>query len=89
MQFHVADSIAFDGDAEEPVDGAEGGRQDDEDDPEPEEQVDALVEEVDGQNALYGVTVDVVAELAHLEVTHGDPRETRRLGPLLVAGQVL
>ena len=88
MQFHVAHPVALEGDAHEPVDEAEGRAQDDEHDPEPEEQVDALVEEVDRQHALHGVPVDVVAELPHLEVAHRDAGEARRLRPLLVLGQV-
>ena len=88
MQFHVAYPVALEGDAHEPVDGAEGRAQNDEHDPEPEEQVDALVEEVDRQHALHGVAVDVVAELTHLEVAHRDAGEARRLRPLLILRQV-
>ena len=43
--------------------------------PEPQEDVDLLVEQVDGQHALHAVAV-VVGHLADLEVAHGDARES-------------
>ena len=58
------------------------------DHPEPEEQVDLLVEQVDGQHALHGVALHV-AESPHLQVAHGDAREARRLGPVLAPSQLL
>ena len=45
-----------------------------ENEPEPEEDVDFLVEEVEGESALYGIAV-VVAEAADVEVAHGDSGE--------------
>ena len=45
-----------------------------EDKPEPDEDEDLLVEEVDGEDTLHGVAVDV-AELTHVEVTQRDARE--------------
>jgi len=44
----------------------------DEDKPEPDEQKDLLVEEVDGQDALDCVTVDVHALLAEMKVTESN-----------------
>ena len=57
-----------------------------EDEPEPDENKDLLVEEVDGEDTLHGVSVDV-AELTHVEVTQRDPREAFRGGPVLLAQQ--
>ncbi len=78
---------------EEAVDTGEGHI----DEPEPDEDEDLLVEEVDGQRTLHHIVVDVVAEEAHLKVAHGDAWKARRLhhlrvgergGALLVAQQI-
>ena len=53
----------------------------DEDEPEPDEEVDLLVEEVDGQDALDRVRLHV-AKLTDLEVTERDARKTWRVGPV-------
>ena len=73
-----------------PQPGGEGGasQERDEDQPEPHEDVDLLVEEVDGQHALHAVAV-VVGHLADLEVAHGHPGEAARGRPLRARHQVL
>ena len=52
---------------EEPLQHAEGGHYRNEDDPEPDEDEDFLVEEVDGKNTLHCVAMDV-AQLTHLQI---------------------
>ena len=56
------------------------------DHPEPEEQVDHLVEQIDGQHALDCVTLDVT-QTTHFEVTHCHAREPARLAPVTVTYQ--
>lgn len=57
--------------------------------PEPNENEDLLVEQVDGQRALNGVAMVVLAERAYDEVAHGDARKTRRLPEVLALEQVV
>ena len=59
-----------------------------EDDPEPDEDEDDLVEEVHREGALYGVAVNV-SKLAHLDVAEGDARKPVRGGPVLAAEHAL
>lgn len=62
--------------ASEPDDQTEDANGGNEHHPEPEEQVDLLVIEVDGQDALDGVRLDVAEVLAaDAEVAEGDARE--------------
>ncbi len=69
---------------EERVDGQGGNHEQ----PEPDEDEDLLVEQIDGQRALDCVLVVVLAESADGEVAHGDARETRRLPEVLVLHQI-
>jgi len=75
------------GDAEHPEEHRADGDRGDEYHPEPDEEEDLLVEEVDRQHALDGVALHV-AEPTDLEVAHGDAGETRRHRPV-VAGDHL
>ena len=63
------------------------GEHGDEHEPEPHEDVDLLVEEVDGQDALHAVVV-LVAHLPDVEVTHSHPREPLGGRPVLAHDQV-
>ena len=56
------------------------------DHPEPDEQVNLLIEEVDGKYTLYSVSLHV-AQTSHFEVAHGDPWKARRLGPVFSISQ--
>lgn len=56
--------------------------------PEPDEQVDLLVEEVNGQHALHGVPLHV-PQSPHFEIAHGDAGKARGLRPVLPAGEGL
>jgi len=67
------------GDCPEPTDEARCRRHGDKDEPEPEEYIDLLVEEVDRQNALDRMRV-VVTHLTDPEVAKRDAREARRGG---------
>lgn len=82
----VAATVCLDGAAHDPGEEAEAGHDSREHHPEPDEQVDLLVEQVDGQHALHGVTLHV-AQPAHFEVAHGDAGKTRGLRPVLPLGQ--
>ena len=83
---HVAVTVVLEDAAQRPRQQREAGDGGDEDHPEPDEQVDLLVEEVDGQHALHGVALHV-AKTTHLEVAHGDAREALRFRPVFAAGQ--
>ena len=56
--------------------------------PEPQEDEDLLVEEVDGQHALHCVALDVL-QLADVEVAERDLGEARRLSPRVVPDQAV
>ena len=87
----LADKVdARGGEDHVPQPGREGvaSQQRHEDQPEPQEDVDLLVEQVDGQHALHAVAV-VVGHLAYFEVAHGDAWEAARGRPLRARGQVL
>ena len=63
-----ADLYGHDGELWGPVQQIDEGSHSDEDQPEPDEQEDLLVEEVDRQDTLDGVAVYVHALLADLDV---------------------
>ena len=86
MALHELESLREVDDVVDPGDGAVGGHQRHHDEPEPEEQIDLLVEEIDRQHALDGVAVDV-AQLTHFEVAKRDAREALRPRPVLPARQ--
>ena len=71
-----------------PCDETEEGHGRDEHHPEPQKQVDLLVEQVDRKDALHRVALNV-SQSPHLQIAHRDPREPRRLRPILTAGQLL
>lgn len=67
---------------EHPVDDREAHDDGSEREPEPDEQVDLLVEQIDRKDALHRVPLDV-SEPPDLEVAHGHPREPVRRGLVL------
>ena len=71
----------------DPTQQAEARRRRDEHHPEPEEDVDLLVEQVDGQHALDGVRMDR-AHLTDLEVAQRDPREAASRRPVVARDEV-
>ena len=84
----VPRATAPDDEDPDPPEETEEGRQADEQQPEPDEQVDLLVEEVDGKDALGGVSVQVAVHLEHFEVAQCDARESvskLKLLPLTIA----
>jgi len=83
---HVAVSVDAERDAQRPHQQRRGSRRRHERHPEPDEQEDLLVEEVDRQNALDRVALHV-AESSNLEVAHGDAREARGRGPIVACSQ--
>ena len=72
----------------EPVEEAVDAHERDETQPEPNEDEYLLVEQVDGQCALNGVAVVVLAERADDKVTHGDARKARRLPEVLALDEI-
>ena len=52
------------------------------------QQVDHLIEQVDGQHTLYGVPLDV-AKTTDSEVTHGHSGEANRVSPVTPIDQTL
>ena len=85
---HVAPAVGVEHGAQRPGEETQTGQGGDEDHPEPEEQVDLLVEQVDGQHALDGVALHV-AETSNLQVAHRDAREPIRLRPVIASQQLL
>jgi len=83
---HVAVPVDAERHAQRPHQQRAGRRRRHERHPEPDEQEDLLVEEVDRQNALDRVALHV-AEPAHLEVAHRHAREARRVGPVVARRQ--
>ncbi len=77
----VAMAVGPEGETQDPGHEAEACQDADEDHPEPNEEVNLLVEQVDGEHALHGVPLHV-PETPHLEVAHGDARKPRRLSPV-------
>ena len=75
------DPVARDNSAPEPADEAVHCNGRDEHHPEPHEEVDHLVEEVDWEHALHRVALNV-AQTSHLEVAEGDSRKTPRAFPV-------
>lgn len=71
-----------------PAQDTEAAHDADEYQPEPDEQVDHLVEEVDGEYALDGITLHV-PHAPHVEVTHGDTREPGRILPFASVHETL
>lgn len=59
MLSDVTVAVGAEGQAQDPGQKAEAGQGGDEHHPEPDKQVNLLVEEIDGQHALHGVTLDV------------------------------
>ncbi len=88
MLLDVAVTIDPEGGTQGPREQAEARYRSDEHHPEPDEQVDLLVEEVDGQNTLDRVALDVT-KATDLEVAHGDTRKSWRRGPVFPACQSL
>ena len=82
MLSDVANPAVAESDEPEPAHKAETCGRGHEDKPEPEEDVDLLVEQVDGQHALNSVSVNVT-HLTNWEVTQGDAREAARGWPIL------
>ena len=72
----------------EPRDEAVAGEDGHEHEPEPHEDVDLFVEEVDGQHALDAVVV-LVAHLTNIEVTHGHSGKPLGRRPVLAHDEVL
>lgn len=54
--------------------------------PEPEEDINLLIEEIQGQSTLYGISM-YIAQASHFEVAHGHPREDDpwRVMPVVVS----
>ena len=84
----VPPSVGVEHRAEGPRDETQAGESGEEHHPEPQKQVDLLVEQVDREDALHRVALHV-AESPHLQVAHRDPRETLRLGPIIPTKQLL
>jgi len=80
--FDVAVTVDAERCAQDPSEQGDSGDEGDKNHPEPDEEVDLLVEEVDREHALDGVALDV-AEATDFEVAHGDAREPRRRGPVV------
>ena len=86
---HVPGAREPEADGPDPPGEAEARRRGNENEPEPEEDEDLLVEEVDGEDALDGVSVDV-AHLVNLEVAERDLRKaSRRHAPRRTRQQVV
>ena len=84
----VAEPIRAEHRSQGPGDKTGDGHRSDEDHPEPEEQIDLLVEQVDRQHTLHRVALHV-AETPHLQIAHGDPGEATRLSPIFPTVQLL
>lgn len=82
----VAMAIHTERASQRPCQETEAGESSDENHPEPQEQVDFLVEQIDGENALDGVALHV-SKATHLEVAHGHTREAWRRGPVFSVGE--
>ena len=81
----VADAIAADGELEQPCGDVGRGEHRQHHHPEPDEDVDLLVEQIDGEDTLHRVAM-VVAQATRREVAHGDAGKLRRHGPVLLTG---
>ena len=77
----VAVTVTAEGYTHDPGEQTEAGQSGHEHHPEPDEQVDLLVEEIDGQNTLHCVTLNVT-QTSYLEVAHCDTRESSRFSPI-------
>ena len=77
----VTVTVAAEGYAHDPGEQTEAGQSGHKHHPEPDEQVDLFVEEIDGQNALHRVTLNVT-QTSYLEVAHCDARESSRFSPV-------
>ena len=84
----VPESCVAKGDDPYPAQEAGGGGSCHEHQPEPQEDVDLLVEEVDRQHALYGMSVHVTSHLTHSEVTQCHAWEHTRCRPIATEYQV-
>ena len=71
----VAVMVAAKGYAHDPGEQTEAGQSSHQHHPEPDEQVDLLIEEIDGQNALHRIMLNVT-QTSYLEVAHCDARES-------------
>ena len=80
---YVADTVTLHNDDIAPVEKVVDGKSGDEEEPEPQEDEDFLVEQVDGQNALDSVTEHVL-ELTDLEVAECHTWEAWTLPPWVV-----
>ena len=85
MLLNVTLAISEGEGADGPADEVKYGDGCDKNKPKPEEEEDHLVEEVDGQHTLDGVTLQVT-QTTHFEVAHGDARESRRVVPVGAVG---
>ena len=56
--------------------------------PEPDKDEDLLVEQINGQRALNGVLLVVLAQSSDREVAHGDARKARRLPEVLAIDEI-
>ena len=86
MASHEPELVVAAEQAHAPGDVVGGGGERQHAQPEPHEDVDDLVEEVDAQHALHRPVVRV-AHLAYLEVAEGDARKVTQLVPLLATQQ--
>ena len=86
MFLNVAVSISAESAAEAPCQEAEAGDSGYEHHPEPQEQVDLLVEQVDGQHTLHRVALHI-AKTTHLEVAHGNTWKAGWRRPVFAAWQ--
>merc|ERR1711976_358950 len=77
----VTVTVGLEGGTKDPREEGEAGHCCDENHPEPDEEVDLLIEQVDGKNTLDGVVLDVT-KATDFEVTHGDTGETWGSGPV-------
>ena len=73
-------SIALEDHTVKPSHQVDAGQERHQHQPEPDENEDFLVEEVDGKDTLYGPSLDVL-QLTNSEVAESDTREARRLAP--------
>ena len=77
----VTVSVTAEGYAHDPGQQTEAGQSGHEYHPEPDEQIDLLVEEINGKNALHRVTLNVT-QTSYLEVAHRDSWKSSRFSPI-------
>ena len=81
MLLDVTDSVRLDGQTNEPSDQTQTGTEGNEHHPEPQEEEDHFIEEVDRQDALDRVTL-YVAKTTHIEIAHGNPGKPWGVAPI-------